>query len=376
MSEKDPKKTTSAPKKQAQPAKAERPEVAAKPATKPATKREKKREAAKKQREQKVEQVKKRLHKVSPARWIVLLIMLAITVLSYVFYEPLFSTDPNVSWFLDPNSIDPTDPDSVATPNTGSLFLDDVIMLVPTVIKCIQSVTIILVIVTILSLIVRKAFGITQRGLTISSLVCNLINWLTAVILIIVILSAFGVDTTALITGAGVVTLIIGLGMQSLIADIVAGLFIVFENEFNVGDWVTVGDFRGEVISIGIRTTKLKAVGNVKIINNSDLRGVINHDTDTSVAKTLIDVEYGAKLPEVEKIIKKHVGKLKVEHATDAVSYDGVASLGASGVTLQFTCHCKEADIFAAGRELNFAVKNMFDENGIDIPFPQIVIHK
>ena len=95
-----------------------------------------------------------------------------------------------------------------------------------------------------------------------------------------------------------------------------------------------------------------------------------------SYAHTFIDVEYGAKLPDVEKIIIKNVGKLKVEHATDNVSYDGVASLGASGVTLQFTCHCNESDIFAANRELNAAVKNMFDENGIDIPFPQIVVHK
>lgn len=306
------------------------------------------------------EEIKKQLRAVSPARWVLLVILLTVTVFGYIFYGALFSED---SWFKNPN--------------TGVLFFDNVLNKVPAFVRCVQYVTILLLISTIVVVVIRKSFGKKNaRELTISSLICNLINWITAIIMIIVILSAFGVDTTALITGAGVLTLIVGLGMQSLIADIVAGLFIVFENEFNVGDWVTVGDFRGEVVSIGIRTTKLKAVGNVKIINNSDLRGVINHDTDVSVAKTLIDVEYDARLPDVEKIIKKNVAKLKVPHATDAVSYDGVASLGASGVTLQFTCHCKEADIFTAGRELNFAVKNMFDENGIDIPFPQVVVHK
>ncbi len=326
--------------------------------------------------ERETTEIKKRVRAVSTTRLVLLGIMLVITILSYVFYENLFSSDPTVNWFLNPNTVDPSDPNSTATPGTGSLFLDDLIMTVPTIIKCIQSVTILLLIVTVATLIIVKICGKTQRGITVSSLIRSLINWVTAIVLIIIVLSAFGVDTTALITGAGVLTLIVGLGMQSLIADIVAGLFIVFENEFNVGDYVTVGDFRGEVISIGIRTTKLKAVGNVKIINNSDLRGVINHDTDVSTAKCLIDVEYDAKLPEVEKIIKKQVSKLKVEHATDEVVYDGVASLGASGVTLQFTCHCKEADIFAANRELNAAVKNMFDENGIGIPFPQIVVHK
>lgn len=320
------------------------------------------------------ETLTRKMKAISPVKLVVLSVMIVITVLSYVFYANLFSTDPEVNWFLDPSTVQDGDP-STATPNTGSLFLDNLILIVPKLIKCIQAVTIILVIETIVSLIVRKAFGKTQRGVTVSSLIRSLLSWVTAVIVIIVVLSNFGVDTTALITGAGVLTLIVGLGMQSLIADIVAGLFIVFENEFNVGDWVTVGDFRGEVVSIGVRTTKLKAAGNVKIINNSDLRGVINHDTDKSVAKTLIDVEYGAKLPEVEKIIKKNLPKLTLEHATD-ISYDGVASLGASGVTLQFTCQCKEADIFTAGRELNAAVKNMFDANGIDIPFPQVVVHK
>ena len=69
--------------------------------------------------------------------------------------------------------------------------------------------------------------------------------------LVIAVLAIWGVDTTALITGAGVLTLVVGLGMQSLIADVVAGLFIVFENEFNVGDIITVDGFRGEVIAIG-----------------------------------------------------------------------------------------------------------------------------
>lgn len=323
------------------------------------TRKERVKEKVKEQFEADTAQLKKHLHTVSPARWVFLILMSTITVLGYVFYGQLFGEG---NWFKNPD--------------TGVLFFDKVIGIVPTLVKCIQSVTILLLLTTVAVVIVHKSFSKTPRGLTISSLICNLINWVTAIIIIIIILSAFGVDTTALITGAGVVTLIVGLGMQSLIADIVAGLFIVFENEFNVGDWVTVDGYRGEVVSIGIRTTKLKAAGNVKIINNSDLRGVINHDADASVAKTLIDVEYDAKLPEVEKLIKKNVAKLKVEHATDEVSYDGVASLGASGVTLQFTCHCKEADMFAAGRELNAAVKNMFDENNIGIPFPQIVVRK
>ena len=303
------------------------------------------------------EQLKQRL---GTTRLALLTVMIVVTVCSYVFYEYFFGSKSG--W--------------CTAPDTGITLFDDVLLLIPILIKCIQSITILFTIVTILIAIVQKVFRKTQRGITVSRLICNLINWLTAIVVVVIVLSNFGVDTTALITGAGVITLVVGLGMQSLIADIVAGLFIVFENEFNVGDFITIDDFRGEVLSIGIRTTKVKdTFGNVKIFNNNSIQGVLNHDMDYSIAKTYIDVEYGARLPEIERIVREHVGELKIDGALDAVSYEGVSALGASGVTLLFICHCREADIFSVNRKMNGAVKNMFDENGIGIPFPQIVVH-
>ena len=309
---------------------------------------------------QEKENIKQKIRAVSVARLVIVGLMIAITVCSYIFYDYFFGNKS----------------DWCTKPDTGTALFDNFLKLIPLLVKCIQSVTILLTISTVLVLIIRKTFRKTQRSITVSSLLCNLINWLTAIVLVIIVLSVFGVNTTAIITGAGVLTLVVGLGMQSLIADIVAGLFIVFENEFNVGDIITIDGFRGEVVEIGIRTTKLKAAGNIKIFNNSEIKGVLNQTQEPSLVKTLIDVEYGEKLPKLEEIIKANVDKLEIPGAVDNVSYDGVASLGASGVTLQFTCHCNEKDIFAVTRALNGAVKNMFDENGIGIPFPQIVVHQ
>ena len=317
------------------------------------------REKIKNEMKQDRAELERRIKAIKPSRLVTLCIMIVITICSYVFYEYFFGTKNG--W--------------CTNPDTGTALFDNVLKLIPILVSCIQGITILLTLVTITVVVIRKTFSKTQRGITVSSLVCNLISWLTAIIIVIIVLSNFGVDTTALITGAGVVTLVVGLGMQSLIADIVAGLFIVFENTFNVGDFITVDGYRGEVIAIGIRTTKLKAAGNVKIINNNSITSVLNHDMDLSIAKTLIDVEYGDRLPEIEQKIKANIGNLQIDGAVDAVSYDGVASLGASGVTLQFTCHCYEKDIFSTNRALNAAVKNMFDENGIGIPFPQIVVH-
>ena len=301
----------------------------------------------------------KKIRAIGPVRLTLLLIAIVVTVLSFVFYDYFFGDKSG--W--------------CTAPDTGTQLWNDCLMLIPKLIKCIQALTILFSISTILVVVLHKMFHKSQREITVSRLICNLINWISAIIAVILILTYFGVDTTAIITGAGVLTLVVGLGMQSLISDIVAGLFIVFENEFNVGDIVTIDDFYGEVVSIGIRTTKVKCLGNVKIFNNSEIKGVLNHVTDVSRVKTLIDVEYGARLPEIEKIIKAHVGELVIVGATDPVSYDGVAELGASGVTLQFTCHCKEKDYYSVDRALKGAVKNMFDEYGINVPFPQVVVH-
>lgn len=306
------------------------------------------------------EENKKKLKSLGPVKLTILAILVIGTVLSYVFYEWIFGD--RSGW--------------CHTPDTGVALLDDLCRWVPKIVSCIQFITFVLVVVTIILIVIRKLLNKTQRSKTVAMLLCNLIRWLTAIVLVIAVLYIWGVDATALITGAGVITLVVGLGMQSLIADVVAGLFIVFENEFNVGDWITVGDFRGEVISIGIRTTKLRAAGNIKILNNNAIQGVLNHTVEPSIVKCLIDIEYGADLPKVEEIIKKNIGALEVPGALTPVQYDGVAALGASGVTLQFEVSAYEGDYYVVERALNGAVKNMFDKNGISIPFPQIVVHE
>lgn len=304
------------------------------------------------------EEVKKKVKSLGPVKFIILLLMAAATVCSYVFHEQIFAED---SIFY--------------SGITSSQLLNSLLALVPKIIQAIRIVTIVLIITTIVIGIINKVFKRTQREITVARLITNLLKWVVTIILVIAVLAVWGIDTTALITGAGVITLIVGLGMQSLIADIVAGLFIVFENEFNVGDIITIDGFRGTVLSIGIRTTKLEALGNIKIINNSDIRGVLNQTVNPSTAKSLIDIKYGEPLERVEEIIRTKLPEIKIDGVIGDISYDGVSALGASGVTLQFTAKCYEGDIFGVQRAMNKRLKVMFDENSIGIPLPQIVVH-
>ena len=300
----------------------------------------------------------KKFPKMSPVKIVILLIMLVGTVCSYVLHDYIFPADSIFNRGI-----------------ASSEFLNGLLALVPNIIQAIRIITVILVITTIVLAILNKAFRKNQRQITVVRLINSMVKCVMTIVLVIAVLAIWGVNTTALITGAGVVTLVVGLGMQSLISDVVAGLFIVFENEFNVGDIVTIDGFRGTVISIGIRTTKLEALGNIKIVNNSDIRGVLNQTVNPSTAKALIDIEYGESLQRVEEIIAKKLPEVKIEGVIGVISYDGVATLGASGVTLQFTANCYEGDIFAVQREMNKQLKLMFDENGVGIPFNQLVVH-
>ncbi len=307
---------------------------------------------------QSTEEVKKKVKSMGPVKIILLLVMVIGTVCSFVLHDYIFPADSVFNRGI-----------------TQYGFVNGLLALVPKIIQAIRVVTVILVVVTILLAILSRVFRKNQRQITVVRLVNNLIKCITTIVIVISVLAIWGIDTTALITGAGVLTLVVGLGMQSLISDVVAGLFIVFENEFNVGDIVTIDGFRGTVVSIGIRTTKLEALGNIKIVNNSDIRGILNQTVNPSTAKALIDIEYGESLERVEEVIKSKLPEMTIEGVIGDISYDGVATLGASGVTLQFTAKCYEGDIFAVQREMNKRLKVMFDENGVGIPFNQLVVH-
>ena len=218
----------------------------------------------------------------------------------------------------------------------------------------------------------------SQKGKTISRLAVSFAKWAIALTALFFILHAWGAPDTATLTGAGVLTLIIGLGSQSLVADILAGIFIVFEGEFQVGDIVIIDGWRGEVKEIGIRTTKLIDAGyNIKIVNNSEIKTIINQTQELSLAKAYVQISYGARIEKIEAVIADNLESFreKIPAIVEGPYYKGVSELGESGVTLLFVAKCKEDDIYQVQRDMNREIKIMFDNNDIEIPFNQLVVH-
>lgn len=219
----------------------------------------------------------------------------------------------------------------------------------------------------------------SQKFTTVFILVVNFLKWVVVIGAVFMILSACGLRSEFSAAGAGIVALIIGLGSQSLVADILAGIFIVFEGDYQVGDIVILDGWRGEIQAIGVRTTKIiDAGGNVKIVNNSDIKSIINQSKELSLAKCYVSTRYEDRIENIEAVIADNIDSIKekIPAIVEGPYYKGIAELGESGVNLLFVAKCKEDDIYQVQRDLNRQIKIIFDNNGIGIPFPQVVIHK
>jgi small conductance mechanosensitive channel len=229
--------------------------------------------------------------KSSITKWIVLGIMCAITIAAFVLSGYLYGAG---SVFY--NNI------------STNVFVNTVYQKIPAFIRTIQILTIAYLLNWGLKTILMKLLSKNNRAKTVTTLVTSFLKYFIAIVALLLILSAWGADTRSLIASAGILGLIIGLGAQSLIADILAGIFIVFEGEFQVGDIIVIDGWRGTVSEIGIRTTKVVDWGgNVRIINNSSISSVINQTKELSIAVAYISIEYGQPIPEVEIVIKNNL---------------------------------------------------------------------
>lgn len=281
-------------------------------------------------------------------------------ILTYVFYSDIFGENSVFNKAL-----------------TGNGFVDTLYQKIPALIRTIQTIVIAVLLFMLLRLIMRKLLSKSNRSITIVKLLESFTRWIIAIAALLMVLGAWGVDTGTLLASAGILTLVIGLGAQSLVADIVAGIFIVFEGEYQVGDIVVIDGWRGTVKEIGIRTTQIvDAGGNVKIINNSEIKTIVNQTQELSVAKCTMSIEYGESIPKVELLIRDSLEKVKkdIPAIIEGPFYKGVTELAASSVNLLFVAKCKEEDIYQVQRDLNREFKILFDANNINIPFNQLVI--
>ena len=218
-----------------------------------------------------------------------------------------------------------------------------------------------------------------HRARSILTIVQSLLKYVAGLVILCWGLAIIGVNVSTIVASVGIVALIVGFSAESLIADVVTGAFMIFENQYNVGDIVEVDGFRGTVTSIGIRTTCITDPGdNVKIVNNSAMKNILNRSDKPSRSICDISIPYGTDLEKLEEqlpALLQEIFENRADMMKKTPQYLGVQALADSAVVLRFVVEVSEKDIFSGVRVLNHDLLLGFRKLGVECPFPQVDVH-
>jgi len=185
------------------------------------------------------------------------------------------------------------------------------------------------------------------------------------------------VDTTSILATAGIGGLAIGFGAQSLVKDVISGFFILFEDQYAVGDFVTIGDTTGTVEEIGLRITRIRGFkGDLTIIPNGQIQKVVNYTRGNVLAVVDISVPYETDIDKAIKLIEDVAGRYakENENIVEQPQVLGVMDLGDSQITIRAVARTLPLKHWEVERELKKRIKEAFDENDIGVPYPRTVI--
>lgn len=219
----------------------------------------------------------------------------------------------------------------------------------------------------------------SHRARSVLSLTASLVRYAAVIAILCGGLGILGVSIGTIIASVGVLALIVGFSAESLIADVVIGTFMLLENQYNVGDIVEVNGFRGTVTSIGIRTTCITDSGdNVKIINNSEMKNILNRSDNSSKTVCDISIPYETDIEALETRLPALLEEIYRNH-TDTMEgvpvYLGVQALEASGILLRFVVNVSERNVYSTARILNHDLLLGFRRLGVECPYPQLDVH-
>ena len=233
----------------------------------------------------------------------------------------------------------------------------------------------------ILSKIVDKALVINKlnknksdiklkREKTIVNLIKNIIKYVIAVITILAILNVYGIETKSIIASLGIAGAIIGLAFQDIIKNLLSGITIIFDDHYVQGDIVTINGFKGEVIELGLQTTKLKSYeGEVLIISNHLITSVINHSMCNTNIYLDLKINKEISINEIENILNKISEKLvKRKDVKKDIFLLGVELINTNNYIYKILIECDAEHQYEVKREFMKYLKEEYDKIGIDVP--------
>lgn len=248
-----------------------------------------------------------------------------------------------------------------------------------------------MIIVRIAKKMIKKAFEMRmnapatlsqqreRRYRTILKLLQSVISYVVYFSAILAVLSVMNVKVAGLLAGAGIVGLAIGFGAQSLVKDVITGFFIIFEDQFGVGDYIKISAIEGTVLEIGLRTTKIKGVsGEINIIPNGTILEVVNYSINNTMSVVDVSVSYNSDINKAERLIENYLSNLADLHEEIVTppTLLGVQNVVGAEVTLRISVETLPMQQFAISRMIRKDIKELFDKNNIEIPYPKMMVYE
>lgn len=216
-----------------------------------------------------------------------------------------------------------------------------------------------------------------KRAKTLSTLLKSVLRYLVYFISALIILDLFKLPTASLLASAGIIGLAVGFGAQNLVRDVITGFFLIFEDQFAVGDYIAAGGVEGIVEEIGFRVTKIRDFGGqLHFIPNGGIDKVSNFSNGNMRVLFDIQISYNADIEHAISALSDECGKIAAASETivEGPRVLGVQELTSSGVKLLVWAKTVPMEQWGAGREIRRRLKERLDKEGIEIPCPHTVI--
>jgi len=222
---------------------------------------------------------------------------------------------------------------------------------------------------------------LSTRSKTMASVLTKMMAIIIWIIAFVMVLGVIGVDIAPLLATLGIASLALGFAVQNIIRDYLQGFFIVMEDWYRIGDWVTIAGMEGEVETVGPRRTVIREInGTMHVIPNSQIKFASNQTRDWARINLYVTVAYKEDISHVYQVIDGVCQELKDDpdfgtNLTTTPSAMRVSDLGDRGVDICIRGYTKPGEQWGLTGELRKRIKNRFDQEGIEIPWPHTKVY-
>lgn len=223
----------------------------------------------------------------------------------------------------------------------------------------------------------RQPFSDPRRVKTLGTLLKSIVRYVIYFVGAIMALSELGIDTASLIAGAGIAGVAVGFGAQNLVRDVISGFFILFEDQYAVGDYVTLAGVSGIVEEMGLRITRVRDLGGeIHTVPNGSIDRVTNFRGQSMRVMFNVEVPYTSDASATIDLLQHafDTSARHIENLVEGPQVLGVQELGASGITLLIWAKAVPMQQWAVERALKLLIVNTMAENGMKVPYPRTVV--